>query len=182
MTSPLHPHGHRTPYTCVVNSNRCQRCIFIFFSRPTSNHDGPVQDTCRPEPLVVPKTRAIFEKRILRCSVGTHRPLDQSETMTLFEINEWGKNYARGRLFAVGAFAVLGMAPLLSDGKHQKDQHSKTQQNMMPKNANKTHDASLHASCQERSIGPAGTIKMTLKNQCSPAIKPNKSLHGRDHI
>ena len=158
------------------------RCIFIFFSRPTSNHDGPVQCTCRPEPMVVPKARAIFEKRISRCSEGTHRPLDQSETMKLFEINEMGKNYACGRLFSVWAFAVLGMDPLLSDRKHQKDQHSKTQQNMMPKNANKTHDASLHASCQERSIGPAGTIKMTPKNQCSPAIKPNKSLHGRDHI
>ena len=109
MTSPLHPHGHRTPYTCVVNSNRCQRCIFIFFFRPTSNHDGPVQYTCRPEPMVVPKAHAIFEKRISRCSEGTHRPLDQSETMTLFEINEWGKNYARGRLFAVGAFAVLSL-------------------------------------------------------------------------
>ena len=85
------------------------RCIFIFFSRPTSNHDGPVQYTCRPEPLVVPKARAIFEKRISRCTEGTHRPLDQSETMKLFEINEMGKNYACGRLFAVGAFAVLSL-------------------------------------------------------------------------
>ena len=109
MTHPLHVHGHRTPHTCVVNSNRCQRCIFIFFSRPTSNHDGPVQYTCRPEPLVVPTARAIFEKRISRCSEGTHRPLNRSETMKLFEINETGKNYACGRLFAVGAFAVLSL-------------------------------------------------------------------------